>query len=106
MAYDRLLLSLTTHMLYDKFNIKWQSQQVFKAVTKKKKRNLIFTEVRTPMNDKMWTYTYVYIKTAISVNAITITYGWDDANIWKYFSRKPISNLQIVITKTIFQGFS
>lgn len=38
MAYDRLLLSLTTHMLYDKFNIKWQSQQVFKAVTKKKKK--------------------------------------------------------------------
>lgn len=37
MAYDRLLLSLTTYILYDKFNMKWQSQQVFKAVTKKKK---------------------------------------------------------------------
>lgn len=33
------------------------------------------------MNEKMWMYTYVYIKAAISVNAITITYGWDDANI-------------------------
>jgi len=54
----------------------------------------------------MWTYTYIYIKAAVSVNAITITYGWDDANIWKYFNRKPISDLQIVITKIIFQGSS
>lgn len=30
MAYD----SFTTYILYDKFNMKWQSQQVFKAVTK------------------------------------------------------------------------
>lgn len=58
------------------------------------------------MNKKMWTYTYVYIKAAISVNAITITCGRDNANIWKYFNRKPISDLQIVITKTIFQGSS
>lgn len=34
MVYD----SYTTYILYDKFNMKWQSQQVFKAVTKKKKK--------------------------------------------------------------------
>lgn len=104
-VYDRLFLSPTTSILYDKFNMKWQSQQAFKAVTKKKKK-LIFTEVRTPMNKKMWTYTYIYIKVSILVNAITITYSWDDVNIWKYFNRKPISGLQIVITKIIFQGSS
>lgn len=47
-AFDRAFPSLPPSVLYDKFKTKWQSQQVFKALSK----NTHFTEVRTQWTRK------------------------------------------------------
>lgn len=92
---DRLLPRLPHLILYDKLNANWQSQQVFRAVSK----NTNFTEVRTQWMRKCECTPRAYLKTLISMNAIIVIYGQDDINIFKYFNKEAPWDFKMVLCK-------
>lgn len=103
-ACDRLPPHLPPWILYDKYNTKWQSQQVFRAVSK----NTHFTGVRTQWMRKCECTPRAYLNTLISMNAIMVIYGRDDINIFKYFNMEAPWDFKMVlcIDNNISMGLS
>lgn len=103
-ACDRLLPHLPPWILYDKCNTKWQSQQVFRAVSK----NTHFVGVRTQWMRKWECTPRAYLNPLISMNAIMVIYGWDDINIFKYFNMEAPWDFKMVlyIDNNISMGLS